>query len=42
MCPVRAGQILFEVVGPEVLALKALERASKKLSCKCSIVRVCF
>jgi large subunit ribosomal protein L16 len=42
MCPVRAGQILFEIVGPANSSKKALLRASRKLSCKCCVVSVCF
>jgi ribosomal protein L16/L10AE len=42
MCPVRAGQIIFEIVGPSALSFKALKRASKKLPCKCVIVALSF
>lgn len=43
MCPVKAGQIIYELGGvPEVVALKALARASKKIPFKSCFVKLIF
>jgi len=43
MCPVRAGQVLFELGGiPENMAYKALKRASRKMPLKTTIVKLIF
>lgn len=43
MCPVRAGQIIFELCGvPVNIGIKALKRARNKMPFKCSIVSLVF
>lgn len=43
MCPVRAGQILFELGGvSDYIAFKALKRAGKKMPVKTVVVKLIF